>query len=96
MIRADARLRVILVNFNGGELLERAVRSALNSQWPGEIDVIVIDNASTDGSAEVVETIAGVHVIYRDTNEGFGANNHGFVDLVGGELEVDVLSLIHI
>ncbi len=90
MIRADARLRVILVNFNGGELLERAVRSALNSQWPGEIDVIVIDNASTDGSAEVVETIAGVHVIYRDTNEGFGANNHGFVDLVGGELEVDV------
>ncbi len=92
MIRADARLRVILVNYNGGELLERAVRSALGSQWPGEIDVVVIDNASTDGSADVLEGVRGVHVIYRDTNEGFGANNHGFADLVGGELEVDVRS----
>ena len=90
MIRADARLRVILVNYNGGALLERAVQSALNSQWPGDIDVVVIDNNSTDASAENVETLPGVHVIYRDTNEGFGANNHGFADLIGGELEVDL------
>lgn len=90
MIRADARLRVILVNFNGGDLLERAVRSVIGSQWPGDIDVVVIDNASIDASAENVETLPGVTVIYRDTNEGFGANNHGFADLVGGELEVDL------
>ncbi len=90
MIRADARLRVILVNYNGGELLERAVISALSAQWPGEIDVIVVDNASTDGSAEIVEALPGVHVIWRETNEGFGANNHGFVDIVGDELDVDV------
>lgn len=88
MIRADARLRVILVNYNGGELLERAVRSALTSQWPGEIDVVVVDNASTDGSLERVETLAGVSVIRRETNEGFGANNHGFADLVGDRLEL--------
>ena len=47
MIRADARLRVVLVNYNGGDLLQRAVRSALTSQWPGEVDVVVVDNAST-------------------------------------------------
>ncbi len=90
MIRADARLRVILVNYNGGELLERAVRSALDSQWPGEIDVVVIDNNSEDGSAENVEMIAGVTVIWRDANEGFGANNHGFADIIGDELEADL------
>ncbi len=90
MIRADARLRVVVVNFNGGALLERAVRSALGSQWPGEIDVVVIDNASSDSSAEAVETLPGVHVIWNETNEGFGANNLGFSDLVGDELEVDL------
>lgn len=90
MIRADACLRVILVNYNGGALLERAVRSVLNSEWPGEIDVVVVDNASSDGSAQDIEAVPGVSVIYRDTNEGFGANNHGFADLVGGELEVEL------
>ena len=87
MIRADARLRVILVNFNGGELLERAVQSVRKSQWPGEIDVVIVDNASTDGSVESVETLPGVTVLRRSTNEGFGANNHGFADLIGDELE---------
>ena len=90
MIRADARLRVVLVNYNGGALLERAVRSVLTAQWPGDIDVVVVDNASTDSSLERVETLAGVSVIRRPTNEGFGANNHGFADLVGDELEVDL------
>ena len=88
MIRADARLRVVIVNYNGGDLLERAVQSALQSQWPGEIDVVVVDNASEDDSAKNVEALPGVHVIWRDTNDGFGANNHGFADVIGDELEI--------
>lgn len=87
MIRADARLRVVIVNYNGGELLERAVRTTLSSQWPGEIDVVVVDNASTDGSAEAVETIPGVVLLRQKSNDGFAASNYGFADLVGGELE---------
>lgn len=75
------------MNFNGGELLERAVRSALGSQWPGEIDVVVVDNASTDDSVESVETLPGVTVLRQKTNDGFAASNYGFADLVGGELE---------
>jgi len=90
MIRADARLRGVLVNYNGGELLERAVRSALSSQWPGDIDVVVVDNASTDGSLDAIEAMPGVTVIRRPSNEGFGANNHGFADLVGDELDTDL------
>ncbi len=90
MIRADARLRVVVVNYNGGELLRRAVDSVLSSQWPGEIDVVIVDNASTDGSLAAVRDLPGVHIIARPTNEGFGANNHGFSDLLGDEIEADV------
>lgn len=90
MIRADARMRVIVVNFNGGPLLERSVDSALTSQWPGEIDVVIVDNASTDDSLSAVEGKPGVHVIRCRSNEGFGANNHGLADLLGDEIEADV------
>ena len=100
MIRADARLRVVLVNYNGGDLLQRAVRSALTSQWPGEVDVVVVDNASTDDSLAAIEELAGVHIIHNETNEGFSANNHGLADLIGDEFalqlpEPDVVALLN-
>jgi len=90
MIRADARLRVVLVNFNGGALLSRAVRSVIASQWPGQIDVVIVDNASSDGSLADVESLDAVTIIRRESNEGFGANNHGFSDLLGDEIEADL------
>lgn len=100
MIRADARLRVVLVNYNGGDLLKRAVRTALASQWPGEIDVVVVDNASTDDSLDAIDGLTNVHLIRNDTNEGFSANNHGLADLIGDEFslqlpEPDVVALLN-
>lgn len=90
MIRADARVRVVLVNYNGGELLERAVLSALNSQWPGPIDVIVVDNASSDDSLAAVAELGAVTVIQTGSNEGFAANNRGIADLIGGDHQIDL------
>lgn len=90
MIRADARLRVVLVNHNAGPLLERAVRSVRASQWPGEIDVVVVDNASSDDSLLAVEDLPDVHVIENATNEGFSANNRGLSDLIGDEFVLDI------
>ena len=90
MIRADARLRAILVNFNGGELLERAVMSLKASQWPGELDVVVVDNASTDGSLAAIENVTDVHIIHNESNDGFSANNLGIADLLGDEISIDV------
>jgi GT2 family glycosyltransferase len=48
------------------------------SQKP-QIEVIVVDNASTDGSVEMVrDEFPGVHLIANDTNRGFtAANNQG-------------------
>jgi len=83
-------LRVVIVNYNGGRLLTRAVESVAAAEWLGPIDVVVVDNNSTDGSLEAVESLPGVHLIRRPTNEGFGANNHGFADLLGERFELDL------
>jgi GT2 family glycosyltransferase len=67
----------IVVNYNGRGFVEEAVRSLLAQDLPG-LEVLVVDNASTDGSGDEVErTFAGrVRVLRAPRNLGFGAGNN--------------------
>lgn len=62
---------VVIVNWNSG----RHLAACLDALAPGDgsIRVIVIDNASTDGSAEAAAGRAGVALRVNDANRGFGA-----------------------
>ncbi len=62
---------VVIPNFNGRSLLPRTL-DALDGQTTGPGRVLVVDNASTDGSAELAEA-RGVEVVRRSDNGGFGA-----------------------
>ena len=80
-------LSVIILNWNVRELLQRALDSVLTS-WgdqPG-LEVIVVDNASKDGSLSMVrETFPEVRVIANDENRGYtGGNNQG-IEAARGE-----------
>lgn len=67
---------IIIVNWNAGELLTRCI-SALMSQSVLPMEVIVFDNASTDGSAKrIAEGFPSVLVIESDKNLGFAAANN--------------------
>jgi len=50
---------VIVVNYNTGELLRSCVDSLLNC--PLEIEIIVVDNASTDGSLDALHGATSDH-----------------------------------
>jgi GT2 family glycosyltransferase len=66
------RPAVYIPNFNGGEHLARALES-LRAQTVGT-DVVVVDNASTDGSdAMVAERFPEVRLLRMGENLGFGA-----------------------
>ncbi len=66
------RPAVYIPNFNGGELLTRALES-LRGQTR-EVDVVVVDNGSSDGSnATVAERFPEVALLRLDENLGFGA-----------------------
>ncbi len=72
-------LAIIIVNWNGGEFLRKCLDSLV--QFPPTIshEVIVIDNASTDGSAQATRSYPGVRLILNTENVGFGrANNQAF------------------
>ena len=64
---------VVIVNFNAGDALSRCVESVLSQ---GEaVSVVVVDNASSDGSANTVKTRYGgldnVDVVFNADNRGF-------------------------
>lgn len=61
---------VIIVNYDSGERLHRCLESVL-SQEPPARRVLVVDNASTDGSADHLPQ--GIEVIRRPGNGGFAA-----------------------
>jgi GT2 family glycosyltransferase len=80
--RAVSRLSVIVVSYNTRDLLGRCLESL------GEADeVVVVDNASADGSAEMVASrFPSVRLVRNSSNRGFGAANNQGLDLVTGEL----------
>lgn len=76
----SAELSIIIVNWNGGELLKRSIGSI--EQFPSNIpfELIVVDNASTDGSREWLNSQNNrLTVVANDENLGFArANNQAF------------------
>jgi len=64
---------VAVVSFNTRELLVRCVRSLAASEREGLVEVVVVDNASSDGSAEAARDEGPwVKVIDAVQNLGFG------------------------
>lgn len=66
------RVSVIVPCFNRAELLPRALHSALNQDYE-PMEILVIDDGSTDRTAEVAAGLPGTRVIRHDENRGGGA-----------------------
>jgi GT2 family glycosyltransferase len=73
-------LSIIVVNWNGGELLRRSLASVAAHPPCVPYEVVVVDNASTDGTREWLAAQGPpVRLIASRENEGFGrANNRAF------------------
>ena len=70
---------VIIVNYNTRELTLGCINSLFAQTSGVEFEVIVVDNASTDGSVALFENDARIRFIQSDSNLGFGkANNLGY------------------
>ncbi|HCM37673.1 TPA: glycosyl transferase family 2 [Patescibacteria group bacterium] len=74
-------ISIIIVSYNTRELLDRCLNSVYKGLTDSDLnfEVIVVDNASTDGSVEMLtQKYLQVKLIKNTTNVGFGrANNQG-------------------
>jgi GT2 family glycosyltransferase len=69
-------LSIVIINWNVRDLLRRCLESIFASRLPG-LEVIVVDNASSDGSLEMLRTeFSHVTLIANSENRGFPAGNN--------------------
>ncbi len=79
-------ISIIIVNYNGKRYLEDCFNSLYAVDYPEDRrEIILVDNASTDGSAEYVNgRFPGIRVVRSAVNKGFsGGNNVGIEHAVG-------------
>ncbi len=86
MMNNNALISVVIPTYNREATIARAVESALKQTWTN-IEVIVIDDGSTDGTEEVVRTINDPRVRYlrNDRNLKGGASRNKGGTLARGE-----------
>lgn len=79
-------LSVIIVSYNVKHFLEQCLLSVFNALNGIEAEVFVVDNASGDGSCEMVrERFKRVTLIENDINVGFSRANNQAIALATGE-----------
>ena len=77
---------VTIVTYNSGRFIKRCLESALAQKYP-KVEIIVIDNNSTDGTIDILEPFEDrCRIVYNDTNIGFAAAQNQAIQLSGGEL----------
>ncbi|MGD0021066.1 MAG: glycosyltransferase family 2 protein, partial [Smithellaceae bacterium] len=82
---AKIDISVIIVNRNTKELIQNCLNSVYRTMGNIAFEIIVIDNASSDGSLAILEgQYPQVVKISNQENKGFGvANNQGFAIMKG-------------
>ena len=91
----EPRVGVVVVSWNGVELTRRCVRSVLEDLAAPDLDVVVVDNASSDGTAawlDEIERHPRVRVLRNAENRGFAvACNQGLAAAAARGAEVLVI-----
>ncbi len=95
----DDKVSIILLNYNGGEHTVTCLESLEQLNYPTDrLEIIVVDNASTDGSAEAIgQSFPHVKLIRSPENVGFskGANlgashaSGGYLAFLNNDMKVD-------
>jgi glycosyltransferase involved in cell wall biosynthesis len=82
------RITVGITCFNAADTILAAVSSALQQDWP-DVEVVVVDDCSTDGSQEIVERCVNdnprVRLVRHNRNLGPGAARESIVAAATGE-----------
>jgi hypothetical protein len=70
-------ISIIIISWNAREYLRQCLHSIVSQPLPWPYEILVVDNASSDGSAEMVEAeFKAVRLIRNPSNQGFAAGNN--------------------
>lgn len=79
-------LSIIIVNYNVKFLLEQCLNSVLKASEQTDLEIFVVDNASTDGSVEYLRPkFPAVNFISNPVNQGFAKANNQVLSACSGK-----------
>ncbi|EPY13411.1 glycosyltransferase family 2 protein [Paenibacillus alvei] len=87
-MRSEKLVSIIVPNYNNAKYIEYCIRSLLAQSY-SNMEIIIADDASTDGSQEVIEMLVGmysnVRAIYNRQNIGITRNRKRAILQANGE-----------
>lgn len=79
-------LSIIIVNYNVKEFLKNLIDSIRKAMQNLSVEIIVVDNASTDGSVEEISVkYPDIKLIVNQRNVGFGSANNQAMEIAKGK-----------
>ena len=79
-------ISIIIVNYNVKEYLLNLLHSIDKAKNKLKVKIYVVDNASTDGSKEIIPSrFPEIEYIYNETNVGFGKANNQAIRIANSE-----------
>ncbi|MDO8683230.1 MAG: glycosyltransferase family 2 protein [Armatimonadota bacterium] len=79
-------LTISIVNWNTTELLRAALRAVFDNSPDAKLEVIVVDNASSDfDEAAIASEFPQVKIITNRTNEGYARGNNQVIEASTGD-----------
>lgn len=87
MIKEEKKLSLIIPVYNTADYLEKCIRSAMNQTY-SNIEIICVDDGSSDGSEKIVDELAGEDerlVVVHQKNAGESAARNAGLKLASGE-----------
>ena len=77
---ANDLVSVTLITYNSGRFIRRCLESVLAQDYPN-LEIVVIDNASNDGTEDILDQFEDrCEIVYNEENIGFAAapgRHHG-------------------
>lgn len=78
---------VCVANYNGRDVIAPCLASVFDQEFAGGVEVLVHDDASTDGSAHIVSRhFPGARLVTSEINVGFCESNNRLAELASGRL----------
>jgi len=79
-------LTTIIVNYNTANLLHKCIKALRNSASKISMNIVIVDNASSDESASLLQRdFSDCKIIFNDKNVGFGRANNQCVPYIKGK-----------
>lgn len=86
LVEPGPTLSIIIATFNAGTLLADCLRSIYASPPSDRFEIIVVDDASSDGTTEMIRTsYPGVRLLRNEANCHYAFSNNRAFDVADGE-----------